>query len=74
MIFACSRDLLFLFLLFLLFFLHFFFFYPIYVFIISQDKEMFPGCGFGRGVGCNHLQQESSEAVLQNKMKPPDLY
>lgn len=24
--------------------------------------------------GCNHLQQEPSEAVLQNKMKPPDLY
>lgn len=31
------------------------------------------GCA-GVGGGCNHLQQESSEAVLQNKMKPPDLY
>lgn len=38
-----------------------------------KTKEMLSGCVFG-GEHCNQLQQELSEAVLQNKMKPPDLY
>lgn len=35
---------------------------------------MLSGCVFGVGGWCNQMQQELSEAVLQNKMKPPDLY
>lgn len=59
-----------------LLFSFFLFFLSQFMFLsfLKTKKFSLAVCLGGGWGGCNQLQQELSEAVLQNKMKPPDLY